>query len=308
MASISLPCPKCALVPRILKAGPCLVGSVGFSASSPAPDGRRLPVLKAQVREVLPLHHQFYSFVQDTMKWFMGLGQLASVLSEVKQISVDSSPNSTTLKSKKVEEEDVFKNDVPKEPVSKEPVSEAVISAFMDEATRLIMLVDTSDVAELQLKHDEFELVIRKKEALTPPTPPPAAPIQYAPYPPPQYAMAPPPPPPTAAVDPAAGAPAPAAATPAALPAPKSTGGGAKSSLPILKSPMAGTFYRKPNPTEKPFVEVGQKVKKGDIVCIIEAMKMMNEIEADRDGTVVEFLIEDGKPIGLGMPILTIQP
>lgn len=269
MASISLPCPKCAVVPRILKAVPCLVGSVGFSAPCPARDGRRLPVLKAQVKE----------------------------------LSADSSLNST-MNHKKAEE-DVFKNDIPKEPTSKEPVSEAAISAFMDEATRLIMLVDTSDVSELQLKHDDFELVIRKKEALAQPTPPPPAPVHYPPYFPPQYAM--PPPPAPATTDPVASAPSapPAAAGLPALPAPS---GGAKSSLPPLKSPMAGTFYRSPAPNTPPFVKEGDKVKKGQTVCIIEAMKLMNEIEADKDGTVLEILIEDGKPVGFGKPILIIQP
>lgn len=114
-------------------------------------------------------------------------------------------------------------------------------------------LVDTSDVSELQLKHDDFELVIRKKEALAQPTPPPPAPVQYPPYYPPQYAM--PPPPPPAASDPVASAPSgpPAAAGLPALPAPS---GPAKSSLPPLKSPMAGTFYRSPAPNAPPFVKV----------------------------------------------------
>ncbi|KAL6504009.1 hypothetical protein OROGR_025932 [Orobanche gracilis] len=72
-------------------------------------------------------------------------------------------------------------------------------------------------------------------------------------------------------------------------------------SNPPLKCPMAGTFYRSPAPGEPPFVKVGDKVKKGQVLCIIEAMKLINEIEADTSGTLVEILAEDGKPVNIAM-------
>lgn len=74
-----------------------------------------------------------------------------------------------------------------------------------------------------------------------------------------------------------------------------------------LNSPMVGTFYRSPAPGSKPFVEVGQSVKKGETVCIVEAMKMMNQIEADRDGVVAAILVEDGEPVEFDQPLLSIS-
>ena len=73
-----------------------------------------------------------------------------------------------------------------------------------------------------------------------------------------------------------------------------------------LKSPMVGTFYRSASPGTKPFVEVGDAVKKGQTVCIIEAMKLMNEIEADHDGVVKAVLVENGQPVEYGDPLLII--
>ena len=74
----------------------------------------------------------------------------------------------------------------------------------------------------------------------------------------------------------------------------------------IQKSPMVGTFYIKPSPNAKPYVEVGKKVKKGDILCIIEAMKLMNEIEAEYDGEIKEILVKDGDSIEYGKPLFKI--
>ncbi|XP_034706420.1 biotin carboxyl carrier protein of acetyl-CoA carboxylase 2, chloroplastic-like isoform X1 [Vitis riparia] len=88
-------------------------------------------------------------------------------------------------------------------------------------------------------------------------------------------------------------------------PAPAKT---SESSHPPLKCPMAGTFYRSPGPGEPPFVMVGDKVQKGQVVCIIEAMKLMNEIEADQSGTMTEILAEDGKPVSIDRPLLVIAP
>lgn len=75
----------------------------------------------------------------------------------------------------------------------------------------------------------------------------------------------------------------------------------------IVKSPMVGTFYMKPAPNAKPYVEVGQKVKKGDVLCIIEAMKLMNEIESEFDGEIAEILLKDGEMVEFGKPLFKIK-
>ena len=75
----------------------------------------------------------------------------------------------------------------------------------------------------------------------------------------------------------------------------------------IVKSPMVGTFYIKPSPTAEPYVEVGKTVKKGDTLCIIEAMKLMNEIESEFSGKIIEILIKDGEPVEYGTPLYRIK-
>ena len=75
----------------------------------------------------------------------------------------------------------------------------------------------------------------------------------------------------------------------------------------IVKSPMVGTFYIKPSPTAKAYVEVGKEVKKGDVLCIIEAMKLMNEIESEYTGTVIEVLVKDGETVEYGTPLFKIK-
>lgn len=74
----------------------------------------------------------------------------------------------------------------------------------------------------------------------------------------------------------------------------------------VVKAPMVGTFYRSPSPDAKPFVEVGQTVKEGETVCIIEAMKLMNEIEADASGTIKAILVENGQPVEYGQPLFIL--
>ncbi|WP_019559777.1 acetyl-CoA carboxylase biotin carboxyl carrier protein [Caldimonas manganoxidans] len=97
----------------------------------------------------------------------------------------------------------------------------------------------------------------------------------------------------------AAAVPAPAPAAPAPTPA-APTGH-------AVKSPMVGTFYRASSPGAKPFVEVGQQVKEGDPICIIEAMKIMNEIEADKSGTITQILCENGQAVEYGQPLMIIE-
>ena len=97
-----------------------------------------------------------------------------------------------------------------------------------------------------------------------------------------------------------AAAPVYAAPAPAATPA-------ARDLSNAQKSPMVGTFYRAPGPNASAFVEVGQQVKAGDTLCIIEAMKLMNEIEAEKSGTVKEILVENGTPVEFGEPLFIIE-
>ncbi len=80
------------------------------------------------------------------------------------------------------------------------------------------------------------------------------------------------------------------------------------SKLVEIYSPMVGTFYRAPAPGESPFVEVGDRIRRGDTVCIIEAMKLMNEIEAEISGQVMEILVENGSPVEYGQPLMRINP
>nr|GEX98362.1 biotin carboxyl carrier protein of acetyl-CoA carboxylase, chloroplastic-like [Tanacetum cinerariifolium] len=210
---------------------------------------------------------------------------LMRVSAQLNEVALEKSSNSAPAAKK---EEDTIVPDA------------ASITAFMTQVASLVQLVDSRDIMELELKQKNCEVLIRKKEALPQP---PAAPMvmmqsqqPQAMYQQPQYA------PPPSAPAPAASAPAPAPATPAAAPAkPKST-------HPPLKSPMAGTFYRAPAPGAPAFVKVGDKVQKGQVVCIIEAMKLMNEIEADQSGVVVDIVAEDGKPVSLDTPLLVIQP
>ena len=103
----------------------------------------------------------------------------------------------------------------------------------------------------------------------------------------------------------AAGAAAPAAAAPVATAAPAPEAPAAEKKT--INSPMVGTFYRSPSPGAKPFVEVGQKVAAGDTVCIIEAMKLLNEIEAETDGVIREILVENGSPVEFGQPLFVID-
>jgi len=105
---------------------------------------------------------------------------------------------------------------------------------------------------------------------------------------------------------PAAGAAAPAAAPAPAAPATAPTG----DAIPpghVVTSPMVGTFYRAPSPGAKPFVDVGTQVKVGDVLCIIEAMKMMNQIEADKAGVIKAILKENGQPVEYGEPLFVIE-
>ena len=145
---------------------------------------------------------------------------------------------------------------------------------------KLIDLVQESGIAELEITEGEEKVKIVKGGRAVPEV----------------VAML---PAPAAAPSPAAIGAAPAPATAAEV-APQVEGH-------VLKSPMVGTFYRSPSPGAKPFVEVGDTVKTGQTVCIIEAMKLLNEIEADKDGVVKAIMVENGQPVEYGEPLLVIE-
>lgn len=148
---------------------------------------------------------------------------------------------------------------------------------------KLIELVEESGITELEVQEEEGTVRIsRAAPAIAP------AAVQYAAAP----VVAPAP----AAVP----AQAPAAATPAPAASDELSGH-------LVRSPMVGTFYRSPSPEAKAFVEVGQSVKVGDALCIVEAMKMMNRIEADKAGVVKEILINDGDAVEFDEPLIVIE-
>ncbi|MCP8465294.1 acetyl-CoA carboxylase biotin carboxyl carrier protein [Pseudomonas sp. ZM23] len=146
---------------------------------------------------------------------------------------------------------------------------------------KLIELLEESGIDELEIKEGEESVRISRHSKTA------AAPVYAAPA----YAA------PAAAPAPVAAAAAPAAE--AAPAAPKLNGK-------VVSSPMVGTFYRAASPTSANFVEVGQSVKKGDILCIVEAMKMMNHIEAETSGVIEQILVENGQPVEFDQPLFTI--
>lgn len=153
----------------------------------------------------------------------------------------------------------------------------------------LLKAVNKSNISELSIKDGDFEITIKQATAEAPITAIPVA--QYQPM--PQAA-------PVAA---AVAAPAPAPAAPAApvAEAPAATGGK------VIKSPMIGTFYRSSSPDKPPFVGVGDEIKAGDVVCIVEAMKLFNEIESDLGGRIVKVLVDDGTPVEYDQPLFIVE-
>jgi len=147
---------------------------------------------------------------------------------------------------------------------------------------KLIELLEESGIAEIEIR--EGEETVRISRYNQPPTYTMAAPMM---------------------------APAPAIAAPAApaAGAPKGNGGSAVQEITghVMRSPMVGTFYRSPSPGAKSFVEVGTSVKAGDTLCIIEAMKLLNQIEADKSGTIKAILVENGQPVEYNQPLFVIE-
>jgi acetyl-CoA carboxylase biotin carboxyl carrier protein len=145
----------------------------------------------------------------------------------------------------------------------------------------LIDLVSESNISELEITEADGKVRIVKSEPAGTVPVPAAAPMAL----------------PAAPAMLAAPAAAPVAAAPAV---PVETGH-------VVKSPMVGTFYRSSNPNSKPFVEIGSPIKEGEPVCIIEAMKIMNEIEADKSGTITKILVENGQAVEFGQPLFVIE-
>ena len=145
---------------------------------------------------------------------------------------------------------------------------------------KLIELLEESDINEIEIKEGEESVRISRASSTQP---------QYAmPYPPQGYA------------------PAQAPAAPAAAPVATAAPAEAKQTGHLVCSPMVGTFYRSASPSSPAFIEVGQHVKAGEVICIVEAMKMMNQIETDKSGIIEAILIEDGQPVEFDQPLVTI--
>ena len=153
----------------------------------------------------------------------------------------------------------------------------------------LVDLVSESNISELEITEADGKVRIVKADpsAARPPGTWVPAPTVQAPM--------------AVAAAPALPQAAPPQAAPAAPAAVTETGH-------VVRSPMVGTFYRASAPGAKPLVEVGQAVKEGDPICIIEAMKIMNEITADRSGVILEFLVGNGQPVEYGSPLLRLTP
>lgn len=160
----------------------------------------------------------------------------------------------------------------------------------IDDIRSLVELFDRSNLSKLELESGDFELKLGKPETLVVAAQPPQLPA-VAVMPPAAPTAA------TVKVEPALPAAAPAEASKEAPAEPAGT---------IIRSPMVGTFYRAPSPDAAPYAELGARVEAGGIVCIIEAMKLMNEIEAEAGGVVKQFFVANGDPVEFGQPLMEI--
>ena len=159
-----------------------------------------------------------------------------------------------------------------------------------NELRELVTTLSQTDISELTLKGADFELTLRKQGAIasaSAPTFAAAAPDQPVAVP----VMS-----------------APQTANPTAPAAPPTPPPSTDSNLVEITSPMVGTFYRSPAPEESPFVDVGDRIQTGQTVCIIEAMKLMNELEAEVSGEIVEILAENSQPVEFGQPLMRVRP
>lgn len=161
----------------------------------------------------------------------------------------------------------------------------------LQEIQELLSTIGQTNVTEFELKTDDFELRVSKGSVISSPAMvvPETTVLTSHPMPP-------------------VAAPQTVSAPPAPVETPAPTSSGIDDKWVAVTSPMVGTFYRAPAPGEDPFVSIGERVKSGDTVCIIEAMKLMNEIESEVSGEVVKIMVEDGEPIEFGQTLLWINP
>lgn len=157
----------------------------------------------------------------------------------------------------------------------------------LDKIQRLLEIVAESGLDEVKVEEGDFKLTVR---ATARPPAAPAAPMMMAA--------------PAAAAAPAAPAAAPASALPSAAPAAE-PGSGANES--VVLAPIVGTFYEAPSPDAAAFVSVGQRVEVGQTLCIIEAMKLMNEIQAEEAGTITQILAKNAEPVEYDQPLFVIE-
>lgn len=158
----------------------------------------------------------------------------------------------------------------------------------LDQIREILKLVAESGVSEVEIEDDEFRMVVRTSPPTVVSSAPPQGPTVV-------HATVP-------AVQPAPVAPPPAEAPVAAPGAPAEPDGQ------LLRAPIVGTFYSSPSPDADPFVQVGDVVKPGDVLCIIEAMKLMNEIEAEVGGTIKKILVDNAQPVQYDEPLFVVEP
>jgi acetyl-CoA carboxylase biotin carboxyl carrier protein len=171
--------------------------------------------------------------------------------------------------------------------------SSAKASVNMEELRELIALLRDNGLAELELEREDFRVRLRREGV--------AASGDHAQYVAPATAPAP------MANPSAAPAANPSGSAPSHPGAQASTAASADQDLHIISSPIVGTFYRSPSPTAEPFVKIGTNVESESVVCIIEAMKLMNEIQAEQRGEVVKIYVENGQPVEYGQPLFGIR-
>ncbi len=171
----------------------------------------------------------------------------------------------------------------------------------LNEIQDLIKYVSKMNVTEVELEKKDFKITIKSEATKSKSSSDQPIIVQAAPAP---VVAA---PAPSAPAAPAPAAPAPAAPAPAAPNAPAED---SNSNLIEIKSPMIGTFYRKPTPDKPEFVSVGDSIKEGDVLCVIEAMKLFNEIEAEaiHTGKIVKVLVDDSTPVEYDQPLFLVDP
>ena len=162
------------------------------------------------------------------------------------------------------------------------------MSINFQELQDLLGAISQTDITEVILKNDDFELTVRKETGVV------AVPQVVTPV---TSTVA------EVSTDATASTPT----TPSAAPEPAATTADNKKWVDIT-SPMVGTFYSAPAPDEDPFISVGDRINQGDTVCIIEAMKLMNEIEAEVSGQIMEILVENGEPVEFGQVLMKVDP